>query len=173
MNVKQGQNKFCGPAVLSILTGLDTDDAERAIQKATGIKHQIKGVLVTDLIRTIKAQGLEVEQQSLPFIGSSLFRVCHVAYNNPGIYMVELPRHVVAIEVDKNKQIYFCDNHTKEHINIESSARLGQKVTGLWKIRIRPRFNSHFEHIKCTCHCGHEHYHTKEYRILSLKYVAA
>jgi hypothetical protein len=172
MNVRTGQNKFCGPAVLSILTGLDTDEAARAIQRTTGIRHEIKGVLVTDLIKTIEAQGLKVEKQVASF-NCSLFRACYHAYANPGVYLVELPRHVVALEVTPEKKIYFCDNHTKESISIEASARLSQKVVGLWKVKIQPKFKVESRSKVCICSCcGNTHRIYTTWRWIELRYVA-
>ena len=124
MKVNQGNNQYCGPAVLSILTGMTTDEAALEIKKLNPSYYRgdVRGVMPQDLINTIKRQGLEVQQESISF-NCSLFRVCYHAYTNPGVYLVGLPRHVAAIEVTKDKQIYFCDNHTKQSINIESAAR--------------------------------------------------
>lgn len=53
------------------------------------------------------------------------------------MYIITLPNHFAAIEVN-NKQIYFCDNHTKEPIPAAASARLLQKVLAVNKVFKRP-----------------------------------
>lgn len=130
-NVNLGLNQFCGPAVLSILTGLDTDTCAEAITEVNG-KHKITGVNSHDLIKAGNNLGLEFEENEI-FQGRSLFWTASVLVNFEGMYLITIPKHYIAIEVH-NKQIQICDNHTKTPIDLQNSARLSQKIEKVWKV---------------------------------------
>lgn len=152
--VNIGSNKFCGPAVLSILTGKSTDECAYAITRVNG-NYNVQGVTVNDLIKA--ADGLGFNCIKVNQIGRSLFSVLTSLVNQEGIYIVMIPRHFVCIGV-KERQIYFCDNHTKEPIKAESSARLSQSVECLYRVskkpkpdRVEARFKS-IQMLEC-CYC--------------------
>lgn len=48
-----------------------------------------------------------------------------------------VPHHVVAVEVNRN-QIYLVDNHSKQPLPAQSSARLIQKVEQVYKVTPKP-----------------------------------
>jgi hypothetical protein len=132
-SVKTGMNKFCGPAVLSILTGRDTDECAYAIGRING-SYQVKGVLLPDLLKAADSLGFlskKVETGNTLF--STMIRLAH----NDGMYIVMVPNHFVVIEV-VDKKIYFCDNHTKEPIQGAASARLGQQVISAYQVYKKP-----------------------------------
>jgi len=127
--VNLGMNKYCGPAVLSILTGKSTDECARVISSING-KYTIEGVELKHLIEAASRLGYDCESIGA---GSSLFGTLMRISNDDGIYIVTVPRHFVVIEVNE-KQIYFCDNHTKEPMPAASSARLQQRVVAMHKV---------------------------------------
>ena len=127
--VNEGFNKYCGPAVLSILTGKSTDECAFTISRVNG-QYKVKGVLITDLLKAAERLGFTNERMES---SGSLFRTLHSIAGADGVYIVMVPSHFVCIEV-KEKQIYFCDNHTKEPIPAASSARMMQRVDGIYKI---------------------------------------
>lgn len=131
-NVNLGMNVFCGPAVLSIFSGADTDTCADAITKING-RHTITGVNSSDLIKAGQSLGLEFEENKA-FEGRSLFWSASALVNFPGQYLITIPRHYIAIEVTRDRQISICDNHTKEPIDLQNSARLSQKVERVWKV---------------------------------------
>lgn len=55
--VNRGRNRFCGPAVLSSLTGMDTDEASRAIRQVTG-KASTMGTSYGAMIGTLRRHGI-------------------------------------------------------------------------------------------------------------------
>lgn len=127
--VNIGMNKFCGPAVLSILTGKSTDECARVISSING-QYRVEGVQLNDLLRA--ADKLGFDQKAYP-ASSSLYVALTRLVNDDGMYIVTLPNHFVAIEVSE-KRIYFCDNHTKEPMPAASSARMLQKVMAVHKV---------------------------------------
>ena len=50
-------NRWCGPAAVSVLTGMTAEDAARAIRRVTG-KTQCTRVKLGDLLRALRQQGL-------------------------------------------------------------------------------------------------------------------
>jgi len=147
MDTNIGMNIFCGPAVLSIFTGLDTDSCAEEISKVNG-KHTIKGVYPQDLIEAGMAMGLDFteipsfESRSIFWAGSVLIKMA------PAMYLVTIPKHYIALEV-RDKTIYICDNHTKTEIELQNSARLSQKIERVWKvIRVREYSKPHVVHTQ-------------------------
>jgi hypothetical protein len=132
--VNLGHNKFCGPAVLSILTGKSTDECAYVIGKING-QYNVTGVQLNDLLRAADKLGFD---QIFIEPGGSLYSTIVRNIQKDGMYIVTLPRHFVCIEI-KDKQAYFCDNHTKEPIPAASSARLGMKVVSIHKVIERPK----------------------------------
>lgn len=131
--VNEGFNKFCGPAVLSILTGRNTDECARVITKING-SYNVTGVQLEHLLKAADIMGFD--SNSAPSIGT-LFGTISLLSRDDGMYIITLPNHFVVIEIN-DKKAYFCDNHTKEPIPAASSARLTQKVMAVNKIVKRP-----------------------------------
>lgn len=152
--VNIGQNKFCGPAVLSILTGKSTDECAYAITRING-QYNVTGVLLTDLLKAADALGFT--HQAVPANGS-LYKTLTQLVHNDGLYIVTIPKHFICIEVN-DKKIYFCDNHTKQPMPASSSARLGMSVVAVHKVFKKPKppkIEASYiivHRVKCT-HCG-------------------
>lgn len=121
--VNIGFNKYCGPAVLSILTGKSTDHCAQVISSING-QYKIEGVQLKELLIAAGRLGFDNEPINP---STSLFGTLTRLVNTDGIYIVTVPHHFVVIEVN-DKKIYFCDNHTKEPMPAASSARLTQRV---------------------------------------------
>ena len=132
MDVNLGMNQFCGPAVLSIYTGCNTDDCAEEISKVTN-QFKIRGVYPEDLMKAGTAMGLDF--QEIPsFQGRSVFWAGSVLIKmQPSMYLVTIPKHYIAIEV-RDQTIYICDNHTKQEIELQNSARLSQKIERVWRV---------------------------------------
>lgn len=131
--VNFGINQFCGPSVLSTLTGLSTDECAAAISRVTGRK-EIKAVKTDDIIKTLKILRFDVEKKSLT--SQTLFGTLNNLSINDGLYVIGVPKHVVAVRVERGK-VLICDNHTKEPIDARGSARLMQKVDLILKVTAR------------------------------------
>lgn len=134
LNTIKGMNIYCGPAVLAAITGLSTNECAVAISRVTG-RSEIKAVEMTQLIKTLNNLRCDAEKLEPLFSGNTtLFRVLTDIHSSPGFYIIGLPKHVVAIEVSSDEKIYFIDNHTKEPIPANSSARMMQRVDSVYKI---------------------------------------
>lgn len=131
-DVQFGMNQYCGPAVLSIFTGLDTDFIAQQVTEITG-RPKVTGVMPSDLIRVGEKLGLEFKENQA-FQDRSLFWTASALVNFPGNYLITIPNHYITLEVTIAKQIFICDNHTKIPMDLQNSSRLSQKVERVWKV---------------------------------------
>lgn len=129
-DLKEGYNKYCGPAVLSILTGKNTDECAYVIGSVTG-NYKTTGVYPKDLLKAAEQLGFTYEQVRCG--GESLFKSLFLIVKTDGMYIVEVGTHYVVLEVREN-QIFLCDNHTKSPIHAASSARLMQEVKCVYRV---------------------------------------
>lgn len=130
--VSIGSNKYCGPAVLSILTGKTTDECARVISSING-KYTIEGVTLPHLLEAANRLGFDTEE--IP-AASTLYGSLIRLVNSDGLYIVTVTGHFVCIEVSQRK-ILFCDNHTKEPMPAASSARLQQSCKAIHRVTKR------------------------------------
>lgn len=132
--VNLGMNKYCGPAVLSILTGKSTDECANVISRITG-NYKVQGVWLEDLLKAANKLGFTSEKIEP---ANTLFATMHrLAAKGDGMYIVTITGHFVVIEVNEGK-LYFCDNHTKEPIPAASSARMMQRCLAAHKVIRKP-----------------------------------
>lgn len=131
-----GQNKYCGPAVLSIITGKSSDYCANVISGING-SYTVQGVTLQDLMSAANKMGFDCTP--MPAYTGSMYRtiVNIVSMNEDGIYILMPPHHYVVVEV-RDKKAYFCDNHTKQVIPAASSARLLQNIERVIKVIKRP-----------------------------------
>lgn len=136
--VNFGINIFCGPSVLSALTGKSTDECAAVISAISGRK-EIKAVEIKHILEAVCK--LRFNYDKIGIRATRLFGVLSELSSKDGLYLITVPRHIVAIEVKESK-IYICDNHTKSPIDAASSARLTQSVEEVYKItaRAEPKF---------------------------------
>lgn len=128
--VNFGLNTFCGPAVLSALTGRSTDECARVIAAISGHKR-IDSVRVDHL--TLALNKLRFKTERVNPVSSFLFgNLVSLASQPDAVYVILVPDHFIAVEV-KDKKLYLIDNHTKTPLPAESSARLLQKVVVIIK----------------------------------------
>jgi hypothetical protein len=131
--VNTGFNQFCGPAVLSALTGKSTDECASVISSISG-RMEIRAVNTEHLLKALNKLRFNAEVHKI--YSYSLYGVLSNLTN--GMYIIMVPKHVVAVEVI-DRTIYFVDNHTKHVIDAASSARLSQKVDAVYKITAMPQ----------------------------------
>lgn len=131
--VKQGVNPFCGPAVISTITGMDTDEAAGLIQKARSSTRRVTGVYTHELITVLESLGYRCHHLS-GVAGYSIFTLMLTRRFVPGIYLFITNGHFITIEIDPDGKRYISDNHSRKPVNISASARLTNKVFGVVKV---------------------------------------
>lgn len=127
----KGFNQYCGPGVLSAITGRSTDACAAVISAVTGAKV-IKAVQMASLVEALKRIEFEAHEISAP--GVTLYGCLSGLSHRDGFYIIGVPKHVIALEV-KEKTIYLIDNHTKHTINAAASARLSQIVDKVYHVK--------------------------------------
>jgi hypothetical protein len=125
-----GLNQYCGPAVLSALTGRSTDECASVIMSITG-RAEVRAVEIGHLMTAFKKLRFDVNK--VDTIGRTLYGTLIRLSDMDGFYVVMVPKHVVAIEVT-NHQVYLVDNHSKNPLPANSSARLMQRVEQVYKV---------------------------------------
>lgn len=63
VNHNKGGNRYCGPAVLSAITGMTTSDSARLIRHVSGRKA-VRGTSFNDLTRSLQLCGINAKMQS-------------------------------------------------------------------------------------------------------------
>lgn len=128
-----GQNKFCGPSVMSAICGITTDEAESIIKSITCQKGRVTGVYEKDLRAAFESIGYKTDK--ITFVGRSVFAALfHINYTyGNGFFVFTVPGHYIAVELNGNHR-YICDNHSKEPINASASSRLGQKAVSVFRV---------------------------------------
>jgi hypothetical protein len=63
----QGHNRYCGPAVVSILTGCDTAQAARLLREVSG-KRSVKGTTPRQVLDALEARGVVPVREMFPGI---------------------------------------------------------------------------------------------------------
>lgn len=132
--VKEGINQYCGPAVLSILTGKSVDECSLILASFKG-QVDVKEITYADLEAVLKKLRY---QFTILDTDLSLYLAMMKVSSIPGFYIIGLPKHVAALEVTEDNRVFFCDNHTKEPIQGASSARMMQRVDKLIKVESKP-----------------------------------
>lgn len=132
-SIQFGNNQFCGPSVLSAICGISTDEAAAVLSSITG-KNKITGIFIRDLKTAFNHLGYDCLTVAVP--NGSLFSTLFYLHGKDGQYVFTVPGHFIAIELNGNHK-YICDNHTKEPINVGSSARLGMRVQAVLKVEKR------------------------------------
>lgn len=129
-----GENKFCGPSVISAITKISTDDAAKrlAIHRKCDPKY-ITGVTLGDLAFVFD----ELEYKTnLTIIKPSRTLFAVLSLMKVGIYVIMVPGHFIAIEATICDRV-IVDNHVRVPINAAVSARLHQKVSYMLKVEKR------------------------------------
>lgn len=131
LNEVFGVNQYCGPGVLSALTGLSTDRCAAVISAVTG-RNVIKGTQIPHLLEAAKRLGFESSEVK-PLASTVYGQICQLV-NQDGYYIISVPSHVIAMEI-RDKAVYLIDNQTKQPVSAQSSARLLLRVMGVYKLK--------------------------------------
>lgn len=146
-SVNFGVNQYCVPAVMSALTGRSTDECAAVITSING-RHVIRAVDTSDIIKAFKKLRFDLEEQSVRSrtLYGNLLRLS----DNDGLYLIIVPKHIVAIKVENN-QVQICDNQSREPLDASASARLTQQVEKIFKVtpKAPPQFIDSYITANC------------------------
>lgn len=134
LNEVFGLNPYCGPGVLSALTGKSTDHCAAVISAVSGAKI-IKAVNMAHILEAAKRLGFEV--QEIKPLGRTVYGTItglSISGARDTRYIFSLPKHVVAVEITANREIYVIDNQSKKAVTAGNSARLSQNVLNVYQL---------------------------------------
>jgi hypothetical protein len=147
INQVHGKNIYCGPAVLSSITGLSTDEIATRINRNRALPdyYEVTGAYLHELKQVLT--DLNFPSQEVPYYSdSSVFNVLSTIKQD-GYYIAligPLRPHFLLLEKKGNNR-FLCDNHTKTPMRAEGSARLSQRVLQLLYVKEREKTINIFE----------------------------
>lgn len=142
-----GVNSYCGPAVISAITGLSTDAAAAEINKVRGKPYwfEVKGAYLPELKQALK--NLNHKTEDIPyFAGSSVFQVL-TSIKKDGYYIALLgpsQPHFVLLEKRASER-WITDNRIKTPMKAEGSVMLRHNVLAITFVGEREKLINLFE----------------------------
>jgi hypothetical protein len=109
-----GFNTFCGPAVLSALFGITTDEAAAWVRRISPWRKQVRGIYTRELLQLVREQEWETILMP-PYCRSvkTLLKVNRADYPS-GIYLLNITGHFILLWKDSTAGQWMCiDNHKK------------------------------------------------------------
>ncbi len=125
-----GSNRFCGPAVLASVFGVDTGTAAAWIRDVTG-KTKVFGVYADDLAATLRQHGRVEEVYRQLFRRHPLTLERLAATYPSGTYVVNLTGHYVALALPEAD---VCDNLTVYPLALTRYRQRRKHVKRAWII---------------------------------------
>lgn len=127
-----GGNIFCGPAIISAITGVTTDEAAKLVQQIRGNNRPVVGVYSNELEAVFKKLNYRCEIPLAREVGNTLFNtLCSLT---KGTWAIVVPGHFVCVEVDSGGKRWFIDNHTKKPMMASAAARGMQRVVWIRRV---------------------------------------
>lgn len=123
-------NRFCGPAVISALTGMDTADAAARLRELSGRKS-ITGVTIDLMIRALRDAGFEVSlcaeyERRKP----TLAQWIKGSHREGKTFVILARRHWQVIQGDK----YVCGQSVEVVDFKHKACAMRARVKGVWEI---------------------------------------
>lgn len=130
-----GTNRYCGPAALAILTGLDTDACATMLRMVSG-KRYIKGIAKRHMLKCLQNLNLSTTNVSIGFkphplqtFGLPLNKWIDTV--SAATYLVIIANHFVVVDA---KFGMVCDNGTVYPLCIDRYRQKGKHVKKAWRI---------------------------------------
>jgi hypothetical protein len=138
---EEGDNTYCGPAAMSLLTGKPVKECVKAIKKA-GNRKIVKGIYTWELVAGMKKLGFKAELQPLPrYTAPDGYQHSHKNYtlrqlldrwwrNSETAYLVVLTHHFIVVQ---GRMMY--DNSNPEGLPLGLYKRLRTRVKVIYSFR--------------------------------------
>lgn len=129
-DVKQTTNTFCGPAVISSLTGIPTCKAEKYVKQLTD-ETNVKGMWTRDLLKVLQVFGIHATSEGLGNVGRSLkYFLFDSDRDRDEIYLVTSGRHFQLV-----KGMRFVCGITREMVSVNNpKVRTRTLVSEVYKL---------------------------------------
>jgi hypothetical protein len=131
----KGHNRFCGPAALSIIAGIDTAEASAVIRHVSR-KRSVKGTSNWELLRSLALLGFKASSaakvdplnlKSNPTLAAWLKRD---ERDGKALYLIAAGYHWQVVQGRR-----FCCGITKDIVSIrDEKVKRRARISGVWKI---------------------------------------
>ena len=132
----KGHNRFCGPAVLSIVTGIDTAQAAALIRKTSNVRS-VMGTSTYQIIRAFNALGYHLtsaakinpnDRKSNPTLAAWLKETASTRGND--VFLISAGYHWQIVQGRR-----FCCGLTQKPVSLKhDKVKRRARVAGVWKI---------------------------------------
>jgi hypothetical protein len=126
MKTVRGKNGFCGPAVVSAITGVTTDQASAVIREVSGMS-MVRGTFFCDLDRAFDWLGYRVSTEKTMERPVTLIRASEIIGKRTAI--LDLPNHWGAISRGT-----FADSRYRSPVRVED-VRHRYRVRRFWLVK--------------------------------------
>jgi hypothetical protein len=126
-----GRNSYCGPAVISTLTGMTTDSAAEIVRRRTG-QRVVKGMYTRELRDALYSLGITSDVR--PVTGKPTLNqwMTHHRENSKSTYLVVVTGHFIVVQ-----QSHMIDNHTGTPEWVERSHCFRKRVREVYRLNDR------------------------------------
>lgn len=125
-DVVPGQNRYCGPAAISIISGIDTTRAAKLIRQVSG-KVMVCGVAVCHMRSALFKLGYEI--RSVKYVGKTLAQWLSSDRSLTAMYLVESGLHYSIVQGDQ-----YCCGQTKKVVHISKAAHRRSHMENVWEV---------------------------------------
>ena len=132
----KGHNRFCGPAALSIVTGIDTAQAAALIRKTSNVRS-VMGTSTYQIIRAFNALGYHLtsaakinpnDRKSNPTLAAWLKETASTRGND--VFLISAGYHWQIVQGRR-----FCCGLTQKPVSLKhDKVKRRARVAGVWKI---------------------------------------
>lgn len=136
----KGHNRYCGPAAISIIAGIDTAEAA-ALIRHVGRKRSVTGTTFSQLLRSLNLLGFRatsaakvnpLEPKSNPTLAAWLGSD---ERDSSALYVVAAGNHWQVVQGRR-----FCCGVTREIVSIrDARVKRRARITGVWRIDFERR----------------------------------
>lgn len=133
IKASENSNNYCGPAALSIITGLSTSMCAGLVNKVRRKPGYmaVNGVWTEEMLQVLESENFSIESTNPKQLGSIYWVLSTIKQD--GLYLAQLKTHYVVLDIKGNERT-LCDNHTRTPIKAGNSSRLSQEVVGLYRV---------------------------------------
>ena len=136
----RGHNRYCGPAALSIVTGINTAEAAALIRKTSNVRS-VKGTSIYQMTRAYNALGYHLtsaakvnpnDRNSNPTLAAWLKETASTRGND--VFLISAGHHWQIVQGRR-----FCCGLTQKPVSFKhDKVKRRARVTGVWKITYEP-----------------------------------
>ena len=124
----KGGNRFCGPAAISTITGISTDDASRIIRHITG-RRQVTWTSTHEVHQAMQWRGYRIVEKRMDGDNPTLARWLRERQNRRATYLINVTNHWVVVRGNK-----FVDSKHRDPVNTRQAKGRRARVKRVYTV---------------------------------------